>query len=194
MTDLDIKNEILKNKLNSLSTLEKSEFHRRFRSIYRSKAFKMNLIKEKNAIQQASQSDINERKKEENRFGLLFICAGFINYFFTIFNANQLFQIAVLVAFCLVTYVIKNSIFDSKMLMLNKSVQFEIDRYTHEIDQYGIFFANDNDLFFETDEMQEPYREKLFERGVNARIDLQIEILNNMGMEIDVATNNLEYR
>ena len=190
MTDIEIQKEIIQNKLGCLSNLEKSEFYRRFKLVYNSKASKIKLIEKQNAILQLSQSELKERGKQEVQFGLICIATILIHYFFPIFGGDQIYVYAVLLAIMFAAWTVKNSISDSKLLILKEAVQFEIDRYANEINQYGIFLVSESDLFFEYDNMREPFRGKFSERAEKARVELQIEILNYMGQEIDAGSNN----
>jgi hypothetical protein len=190
MTDLEVRVEAIQKKLKTLSTLEQSEFKRRLRAVLNSKSSKLKFIKNHNSIQHAYEATKKERAKTEFKFILIIGACILINYFFNVLNENQL-QIPIFIfGLMVVTYEIKKEIFDSKYFLICKEFEFNIDRCTNDIAQYGTFEVNDSDLFHNFDNVSEPFKSHFYEVAQKAQANLQIEILKCMNLEVELENDN----
>jgi len=188
MTDSETQRKNIKNKLETLSILEKCEFEKRLRTVLNSKLSKNKLMKQRRTIQDAYQDELKNRSKNEIKFVLFVAAIILIWYFFDNIKGSDTAYFVGVIALTIAVYEIKKEIFNSKYLILYRNFEFEIDRYTNDINQYGIFLTSDSDLFFEYDGDNEVFQNKFNEDRIKARTGLEIEILRFMNLEVE--TNN----
>lgn len=178
---------LIEEKLASLSSSEKSEFDRRLRCVLNSKALKIKLAKQHNAFQEAHQQKQKIRRRNEIAFLIsAFVSVALIS-FFGIDNSPAEQIVGILVFLVIAThYFVRKEISDSFYLMQFRNYQFEIDRLTNEIDQYGHFLVSDSKLFFEYDGSNDALESKFLEITSAARIELELEVLENMHLDARV--------
>ena len=189
MIDLEIQRKKIQNKLETLSILEKCEFERRLKTILNSKISKNKLLMQHRTIQEAYQNELKNRSKNEIKFILIVVATMLIGYFFDM-PANSTYVAVLAIALTIAVYEIKKEIFDSKYLILYRGFEFEIDKLTNDISQYGYFLTSDSDLFWEYDGDNEAFKRKNTEKKAQARVELEIEVLRFMNLEVEVDDGN----
>ena len=108
------------------------------------------------------------------------------NFFDKLVGTNLLLYIGIIVAIAHAVLEIKKEISNSAYTALYKNFQFEIDRVTNEIDQYGHFLTSDSDLFYEYDGSSEALKTLFTEKTTSARVELEMEILSFMNLEVEL--------
>lgn len=191
MTNLERKRQAIKDKLDTLTILEKCEFNRRLRTILSSKLSKNKLTKAHNLMQEAFQDNLKNRERTALKFiggVVLIVLIG--NFFDKLVDSNLLLYIGIMIAIAFAVFEIKKEISNSTYTALYRNFQFEIDRVTNEIDQYGHFLTSDSDLFFEYDGSSEKIKNEFAERTNRARVELELEILSFMNLEVELKNDN----
>ena len=173
--------KLIDEKTSSLSTFEKSEFDMRYRKISNAIFAKNNLTKESNTLQEAYQSELRHRKRNEIKFCMVVVLLILIGYFFDFTKGNEINLIGGLILVAtVVVYEIKKEIFDAKYFILKRKIQYEIERYKDDMYQYGVFIRSEIDLTFEYVGDNEDLLQKFREDNLKARFELQLEILKYM--------------
>ena len=190
MTNSETQRANIKNKLETLSILEKCEFEKRVKTVLNSKLSKNKLMKQHRTIQEAYENELKNRSKKEIKFVLFAAVIILIGYFFDNLKGSDTAYVVGVIALTIAVYEIKKEIFDSKYLILYRNFEFEIDRYNNEINQYGIFLTSDSNLFFEYDGDNEAFQNKFNEDRIKARTELEIEVLRCMNLEVETANVN----
>ena len=190
MTNSETQRINIKNKLETLSILEKCEFEKRLKTVLNSKLSKNKLKKQHNTIQESYQDELKNRSKKEIKFVLFVVAIILIGYFFDNLKGSDKAYVVGVIALTIAVYEIKKEIFDSKYLILYRNFEFEIDRYTNDINQYGIFITSDTDLFYEYDGSNEVFQNKFNEARIKARTELELEILRCMNLEVETSNVN----
>jgi len=186
MASLERKRQAIKNKLDTLTILEKCEFDRRLRTILSSKLSKNRLTKAHNLMQEAFQDNVKKREITTFKFiGGVVLIIFIANFFDKLVGSNLLLYIGIL-AIAIAVFEIKKEISNTAYTALYRNFQFEIDRVTNEINQYGNFLTSDSDLFFEYDGSNEEIKNEFSERTTRARVELEMEILSFMGLEVEL--------
>ena len=187
MVTLERKRKAIKDKLNTLTILEKCEFERRLRTILSSKLSLKKLEKYRKVSDETFQDDLNKRQKTKFKFIAIFILVILIGYFFDKpIGSSLLPYIGIIIVISIAVLEIKIAILSSTYFSLYRNFQFEIDRVTNEINQYGYFLTSDSDLFFEYDENSEKSKNEFNERRTRANVELELEILSFMNLEVEL--------
>ncbi len=184
VNDIYLQRKQIDEVLASLTSLERSEFARRLRSVLNSKALKINLVKQHNALQEAYQQERKIRTRNEIVFLVSALLSVVLISFFGIDNSRGEQTVGILIFAMVATcYLLKKDVADSFYLIKYRNYQFEIDRLTNEIHQYGYFLVRDADLFLEYCGDSEELKKKFVEVTSKARIELELEILENMYLD-----------
>jgi len=182
--------ENIEEKLKSLPTFEKSEFERRFRFVLNSIFLKNNLVKQSNALQETYQSTVIAKRRLELQLILLLVFLIFASYFFYGTSNEFYFFYGLVIALGIgVDEVISARMYTIHSILKN-NFQFEIQRYENDINQYGIFTRTEVDLTSEYDGEDESLIDKFRKRNIQARFELQLEILRYMNLEVELKNDN----
>jgi len=186
MANLERKRQAIKNKLDTLTILERCEFDRRLRTILSSKLSKNRLTKAHNLMQEAFQDNVKKREITTFKFiGGVVLIILIANFFDKLVGNNLLLYIGIL-AIAVAVFEIKKEISNAAYTALFRNFQFEIDRVTNDIDQYGHFLTSASDLFDEYTGDSEAFKNLLTERTTLARVELEMEILSFMNLEVEL--------
>jgi hypothetical protein len=145
------------------------------------------LTKSHNLRQEAFKDELNEKQKTSVKLIGVFFLIILIGYFFDKPNGHSLLlYMGIIIVIAIAVLEIKIAILHSVYSTLHRNFQFEIDRVTNEIDQYGDFSISDTALFYEYDESSEESKNKFAEITTLARIELELEILSFMNLEVEL--------
>lgn len=177
--------------LQSISNYEKIEFEKRLRIILRSKSIKAKLVEKRNLLQSDFQSKHNRKTLVELKIFSFYVLLFLIIYFSGIEISNyQYISIVLLFVIIYFAYMTTSLIHSSFFEVMNSNLEFEIDRYTNDIEQYGYFITSDEDLFLDYNAASDDLKHEFFERTTNAKIELEIEILSYMNLEVKEKNGN----
>jgi len=190
MVTLETKRKAIEDKLDTLTNLEKCEFEKRLRTILSLMLSRNRLTKDHNLMQEAFQENVKKREKTTFKFiGCVVLIILIENFFDNLVRSNLLLYIGIL-AIAFAVFEIKKEISNSAYTALYRNFQFEIDRVTNEITQYGHFLTSESDLFFKYDGSSEELKNEFTERTIRARFELQIEILSFMNLQVELENDN----
>jgi hypothetical protein len=190
MVTLETKRKAIEDKLDTLTNLEKCEFEKRLRTILSLMLSRNRLTKDHNLMQEAFQENVKKREKTTFKFiGCVILIILIENFFDNLVRSNLLLYIGIL-AIAFAVFEIKKEISNSAYTALYRNFQFEIDRVTNEITQYGHFLTSESDLFFKYDGSSEEIKNEFTERTIRARFELKIEILSFMNLQVELENDN----
>lgn len=186
MLYLEIKRKNIQDKLNSISNYERIEFEKRLRIILRSKVLKNKLEEKRILLQSDCQRKLNRKSLVELKIIFFYVLLFLIMYFSDMkITHDQYIILGVIFVITYATYMITSLIYISNFDVLHSNLEFEIDRYNNEIDQYGYFLTCDEDLFLDWNNASDDLKDEFLERTTKAKIELEIEILKCMNLEVE---------